>query len=80
MTHLCFTIFYNAFFIIIVYLVYIFLLFDLVFSPHHTDRGGRACLQHYVPHAGGDLTFHHQGHGHLHLPPAHRGVCWNRPF
>lgn len=43
-------------------------------------RGGWTRLQHYIPHAGGNLTLHHQGHGHLHLPPAHRSVCRHRPF
>lgn len=43
-------------------------------------RGGWTCLQHHITHAGGDVTFHHQGHGHLHLPSAHRGVCRHCPF
>lgn len=59
-------------------LIFIYLLHPL--SSSSFSRGSRACLQHYLPHAGRDLTLHHQGYGHLHLPAAHRSVCRHCSF
>ena len=64
--------------------VYLYLFFNLFtsssLSSSSSSRGSRACLQHYLPHARRDLTLHHQGYGHLHLPAAHRSVCWHCSF
>lgn len=41
-------------------------------------RGCGARLQHHLSDAGRNPPLHHQGHGHLHLPPAPRCVCRHR--